>query len=540
MEYQTIQYAVADAVATITLHRPDKLNAFTARMCVELIDAFDRVDEDDEVRAVIVTGSGRAFCAGADLGSGGGSFDNTGAGDKQTIDTHRDGGGLLTLRIYDCKKPVIAAINGAAVGVGITMTLAMDIRIGVPDSKIGFVFARRGIVPEAASSWFLTRAVGIQQAAEWAYTGRIFRSEEALAAGLLSRIVPADDLLSTARGARPRDRREHRTGLRRAHAPDVLEDARRRESAPGARDRFEVYLLDGSAARCLRRCQVVSREALGGVHHEAEPRHAAVLSLVEDVRHLAGALLACLLCGTEAFAIDPAKVVDLSHTFDDDTVYWPTDAQGFELETLNDGVTAGGWYYSANRFETAEHGGTHIDAPVHFAQGKKSVDEIPLSSLIGPLVVIDVTEAASTDQDYRVTVADLRAWEKSHGRLPEGAIVVMRSGWSRRWPDRAKVLGTDRPGDTENLHFPGFSKEAATFLVEERDVNAVGVDTPSIDHGPSKDFIVHQIVNGADKPGLENLANLEAVPESGATILALPMKIRGGSGAPVRAIAVLP
>lgn len=199
MDYRTIQYAVEDKVATITLHRPDRMNAFTSGMCRELLDAFDRVDGDDEVRALVFTGSGRAFCAGADLGSGGGTFDNSQGKEPDTIDTHRDSGGQLTLRIFDCKKPVIAAINGAAVGVGMTMTLPMDIRLGVPGSKMGFVFARRGIVPEAASSWFLTRAVGMQQAAEWTYTGRVFRSEEALEAGLLSKIVPPDDLLPAAR-----------------------------------------------------------------------------------------------------------------------------------------------------------------------------------------------------------------------------------------------------------------------------------------------------------------------------------------------------
>lgn len=201
MEYRTILYEVDDGVATITLHRPDRMNAFTSTMCEELLDALDRVDEDDGVRALVFTGAGRAFCAGADLGRGGATFDNA-TGDegapKDTLETHRDSGGRLTLRIYDCKKPVIAAINGAAVGVGVTMTLPMDIRIGVPGSKMGFVFARRGIVPEAASSWFLTRAVGIQRAAEWAYTGRVFLSEEALEAGLLSRIVAPEDLLPTA------------------------------------------------------------------------------------------------------------------------------------------------------------------------------------------------------------------------------------------------------------------------------------------------------------------------------------------------------
>jgi enoyl-CoA hydratase/carnithine racemase len=198
MDYRTIRYEVSDRLATVTLNRPEKMNTFTSRMGAELLDVLDRIDADDEVRAVVFTGEGRAFCAGADLGSGGGTFDEGGGEKAPTIETHRDGGGLVTLRLYDCKKPVIAAINGAAVGVGITMTLAMDVRIGVPGSKVGFVFARRGIVPEAASSWFLTRAVGIQKALEWAFSGRVFRSEEALEAGLFSQLVPADELLPTA------------------------------------------------------------------------------------------------------------------------------------------------------------------------------------------------------------------------------------------------------------------------------------------------------------------------------------------------------
>ena len=238
--------------------------------------------------------------------------------------------------------------------------------------------------------------------------------------------------------------------------------------------------------------------------------------------------------------IDVDKVVDLTHTFDAQTIYWPTDHDGFAHEVLSEGRTPGGWFYAAGRFSTAEHGGTHLDAPIHFAEGRRSADEIPLSSLIGPLVVVDVTTAAERDADYRLTVADLEAWEARHGRIPDGAVVVLRSGWSKRWPDRARVLGTARPGDTENLHFPGFSEEAARFLIDRRSIAAVGVDTPSLDHGPSKDFVVHQVVNGADRPGFENLANLEAVPEAGATIIALPMKVGGGSGAPLRAIALLP
>jgi enoyl-CoA hydratase/carnithine racemase len=196
MTYETIRYEVDAGVLTITLHRPEKLNAFTGRMLRELIDAFDHADADDAVRAVIVTGAGRAFCAGADLSIGGGTFDNTA---REPIEEHRDGGGQAVLRIFESKKPVIAAINGPAVGVGITMTLPMDIRIASSAARIGFVFARRGIIPEACSSWFLPRVVGIAQAAEWVYTGRIFPAEEALAARLVSRVVAPEELLPTAR-----------------------------------------------------------------------------------------------------------------------------------------------------------------------------------------------------------------------------------------------------------------------------------------------------------------------------------------------------
>ena len=197
MAYEQILHEVVDGVLTITLDRPEKLNAFTPTMMRELIDAFDRADADDAVRAVIVTGAGRAFCAGADLSGGGGTFDYAGG---QSMDAHRDGGGLVALRIFEARKPVIAAINGPAVGVGITMTLPMDVRLASTGSRMGFVFTRRGIVPEACSSWFLPRVVGISRAAEWVYTGRIFSAEEALAGGLVSRIVPPADLLATARG----------------------------------------------------------------------------------------------------------------------------------------------------------------------------------------------------------------------------------------------------------------------------------------------------------------------------------------------------
>jgi len=209
--YEHIAAETADGILTLTLNRPDKLNAFTGKMMWEMIDVFTKVNADDAVGAVIVTGAGRAFCAGADLSGGAGTFDATtnparkerDAGPVETVDWSdervRDGGGRLTLAIYECLKPVIAAVNGAAVGVGITMQLAMDIRIAAPEARFGFVFARRGIVPEAASSWFLPRIVGIAQALDWCYSGRVFAAQEALDAGLVSEIVAQDALAARAR-----------------------------------------------------------------------------------------------------------------------------------------------------------------------------------------------------------------------------------------------------------------------------------------------------------------------------------------------------
>jgi enoyl-CoA hydratase/carnithine racemase len=209
MAYEHILYDVKDNVLTITLNRPDKLNAFTGTMQAELIDAFDRADKDDEVRAVIVTGAGRGFCAGADLSSGGNTFDRAARGHATprnadgsmdlSDDSMRDGGGRVTLRIFECLKPVIGAINGPAVGIGVTLQLPMDIRIASTEARFGFVFSRRGIVPEAASSWFLPRLVGIQQALAWTYSGKVFSADEALAGRLVLKVVPPDQLLAEAR-----------------------------------------------------------------------------------------------------------------------------------------------------------------------------------------------------------------------------------------------------------------------------------------------------------------------------------------------------
>jgi enoyl-CoA hydratase/carnithine racemase len=199
LDYQEIKYEVAERVLTLTLHRPEKLNAFTGRMMLEMLDAIDRADADDDVRAIIVTGAGRAFCAGADLSGGSGTFDARERAADVGIEQRRDGGGRVTLRLYDCKKPVIAAINGPAVGVGVTMTLPMDIRLASTDARFGFVFARRGICLEAASSWFLSRAVGVSKALEWAFTGRVFPAAEALDAGLVRSLHPPGELLPAAR-----------------------------------------------------------------------------------------------------------------------------------------------------------------------------------------------------------------------------------------------------------------------------------------------------------------------------------------------------
>jgi enoyl-CoA hydratase/carnithine racemase len=199
LDYQEIAYEVENRIATITLDRPDKLNAFTSTMMRELINAFDRSDQDDEVRVVIVTGRGRGFCAGADLSPGAATFDQPARGRTHAIEEHRDGGGRVTLRIFESLKPVIAAINGPAVGVGITMTLPMDIRLASEKARIGFVFARRGIVPEACSTWFLPRLVGISRAAEWVYSGRVFPVAEAHEAGLVRSVHPPEELIPAAR-----------------------------------------------------------------------------------------------------------------------------------------------------------------------------------------------------------------------------------------------------------------------------------------------------------------------------------------------------
>ena len=237
--------------------------------------------------------------------------------------------------------------------------------------------------------------------------------------------------------------------------------------------------------------------------------------------------------------IDETKLVDLTYALDEHTVFWPTN-RPFTWEKAAWGKTAKGYWYASGDFSMSEHGGTHIDAPIHFGEGRLAVDEIPLHKLIAPAVVIDVRPSVEGSPDYRLSKQDLEKWESRHGVIPPGAVVLMLTGWGQRWPDRARYLGTETPSDVRTLHFPGFSAQAAEFLVKERQVDGIGIDTPSIDYGPSQDFIVHQIVNGANLYGLENVANLEKLPPKGAIVMALPIKIKGGTGGPVRIIAVLP
>lgn len=234
-------------------------------------------------------------------------------------------------------------------------------------------------------------------------------------------------------------------------------------------------------------------------------------------------------------------IVDLTHTFEASTLVWPT-SKPFRLEPVADGVTAGGYYYAANDLFTSEHGGTHLDAPVHFARGRQTAEAVPLSRLVGAAVVVDVTSATAADADYLVTTADLDAWERAHGPIAPRTIVLLRTDFSQRWPDAARYLGTAVRGAeaVANLHFPGLDPDAAAWLVEARDIAAVGIDTASIDRGQSSDFRTHQVLAAANVPIFENLSGLEALPARGATVIALPMKVGGGSGAPLRAIALVP
>ena len=242
-----------------------------------------------------------------------------------------------------------------------------------------------------------------------------------------------------------------------------------------------------------------------------------------------------------AVLLQSSSIIDLTHSFDAETIYWPT-ADGFELTVDARGTTEGGYYYEANSFCAAEHGGTHLDAPVHFAEGGWSADRIPVERLIGPAVLIDVARSCVEDADYEVSIGDFQDWEDRNGSLPEGVIVLLYTGFGLRWPDRARYLGTEAQGEeaVASLHFPGLAPEAARWLVENRSIRAIGLDTASIDFGQSKQFQSHQILFKANIPAFENVAYLERLPERDFVIVALPMKIGGGSGGPLRIVAVVP
>ena len=256
---------------------------------------------------------------------------------------------------------------------------------------------------------------------------------------------------------------------------------------------------------------------------------------------LLGALAALPVAGTaQTIDLATARKIDLTHAYNAQTLYWPTSPSAFTLQRLSFGETPGGFFYAANALSTPEHGGTHLDAPIHFAQGKQFNHEVPLDRLIAPAVVIDITAQAQRDADYRLTADDVLAFERAHGRIEAGTIVLLRTGWSARWPDRKAYFGDDTPGDASKLHFPSYGEAAARLLVEQRRVAALGADVASIDYGPSQDFIVHRIAAAANVPGLENLTNLHLLPARGSIVIALPMKIEGGSGGPLRAVALLP
>ena len=256
-------------------------------------------------------------------------------------------------------------------------------------------------------------------------------------------------------------------------------------------------------------------------------------------------VIAVVLCApprATAQSIDLARyrIVDLTHAFNAGTLYWPTSPSSFQLQQLSFGPTPGGFFYSAYAFSAPEHGGTHLDAPIHFSSTGNTADKVPLAQLIAPAVVIDVSSQAASNADYRLTEADVLAFERAHGRIAPGTIVLLHTGWGKRWPDAKAYFGDGAKGSAATLHFPSYGADAARLLVLQRRVAALGADVASIDHGPSTDFIVHQIAMGANVPGLENLTNLDQLPRTGATVIALPMKIEGGSGGPLRAVALVP
>jgi kynurenine formamidase len=251
-------------------------------------------------------------------------------------------------------------------------------------------------------------------------------------------------------------------------------------------------------------------------------------------------LFAGLVLAQRKATLPRGKVIDLTYPFDSNTVYWPT-AEPFRLQKDFEGQTEQGYYYSAYRYAAAEHGGTHIDAPVHFARGKNSVDQIPVEQLMGPAVLVDVARECARNRDYQVTAKDLQYWERQNGRIPPRTILLLRTGFGKYYPDRKRYMGTGERGSAAvaDLHFPGLHPDAARWLTQNRSIEAIGLDTPSIDYGQSTLFESHRILFENNIPALENVANLDKLPLKGFSIIALPMKIKGGSGGPLRIIALI-
>lgn len=261
--------------------------------------------------------------------------------------------------------------------------------------------------------------------------------------------------------------------------------------------------------------------------------------LMLSLLHLAG----CAPSETEAPSepFPSGRIIDLTYTFNENTIYWPMSNE-FELEVVFQGVTPDGYYYTAHNFCTAEHGGTHIDAPIHFYEGRHSVDEIPLERLMGRGVVIDVSAECADNPDYQVAVEDFTAWENEHQQQLNDVIVLLRTGYGQYWPDRVQYMGTAERGQeaVAKLHFPGLHPDAAQWLAEQRTIKAIGLDTPSIDYGQSKLFESHVTLFEHNIPAFENVANLDQLPARGFNVIALPMKIGGGSGGPLRIVAIVP
>jgi kynurenine formamidase len=254
-------------------------------------------------------------------------------------------------------------------------------------------------------------------------------------------------------------------------------------------------------------------------------------------------LMVCLLVTTSLVSQDPKeKLLDMTYPYDENSIYWPT-AKPYHMEKVSWGISEGGWWYASNEFSASEHGGTHADAPIHFAENGRTIDQIPLDEWIGPAVKIDVTKLCGKNRDYLLSVDEIRRWEEQFGRIPDKAWVIMYTGiGTRYYPDKKKVLGTNKTGEEAlpELSFPGFSVESVTFLLKNRNITGIAIDTPSIDFGKSKDFKVHRVLFESDKLALENIANLDKLPDSGAILYVIPMMIKEGTGSPARVFATIP